>query len=340
MFCCCCCCVGDFGLCSCFGNSNNITNCCAYLTQKVFQIIFIMAYIFLIIFLIATMSIITWSKFPSINITVFLFIFFITLACLILGIFIYFYTQNTKLDEKIKRKISLVSNIGQIITIICLIISVLEEIFISLGFSQAKTAYPCDDVSYSVSTSVYVGFLFFKRKNSNFGMNTDIKRILYSEDDCYLFFITGAVLGMTYFTLTILELISIIAICFWMQYKREYAPNPAVQNYNAEYNTQNQKNPQEVVVQTPQIIIINQGNNEQYPQQNNINENNMNQNNINQKNNKVNNNNLNNINVIYPSQQNIINNNEKSGQNNINTNQNKALNSNNNVNHSERKGFI
>ena len=41
---------------------------------------------------------------------------------------------------------------------------------------------------------------------------------------------------MTYFTLTMIELISIIAICFWMQCKREYTPNPAGQNYNTGYN--------------------------------------------------------------------------------------------------------
>lgn len=330
MFCCCCCC-GDFGIC------NNNTNCFAYFTQKIFQIIFIMAYIFLIIFLIATMSIITWSKFPSVNITFFLFIFFITLACLILGIFIYCYTQNTQIDEKVKAKISLISNIGLIITIICLILSVLEEILISIGFSQVKTAYPCGDVSYSVSTSVYVGagFFFFKRNNTNVGINTNIKRTLYSDDDCYLFFVTGPVLGMTYFTLTMIELISIIAICFWMQCKREYTPNPAGQNYNTGYNAQNQNNPQEVVVQAPQIIIFNQGNNGQYPQQNTINGNNMNQNN-----NKVNNNNnMNNENVIYPSQQNIVVENEKPGQNNINTYQKQDFNSNNNVSPSERKGF-
>jgi hypothetical protein len=107
------------------------------------------------------MSIISWSKFPSVNITFFLFLFFLTLACLILGILIYFYTKNSRVDEKLKQKISLISNIGLIITIISLILSFLEEILISVGFSKAKTYYPCDDVSYSATTEINVGFFGF-----------------------------------------------------------------------------------------------------------------------------------------------------------------------------------
>lgn len=163
-----------------------------------------------------------------------------------------------------------------------------------------------------------------------------MKRIL-DTDDCYLFFITGAVMGMTYFTLTMLELISIVAICFWIQCKREYTPSPVVQNYDTGHIVQNQNNPQEVVIQVPQIIIVNQGNSGQYPQQNNINGNNLNQNNDKRTNNIPNNGNI----IVYPLKQEIINNKEKTGQNNLDTitNKNQAINSNNKENNSERKGF-
>lgn len=339
MFCCCCCCFGDFGLSSCFGSSeNNTKNCCSYFTEKIFQIIFIMAYIFLMIFLIATLSIIKWSKFPSVNITFFIFIFFLILACLILGILIYFYTQNSRVDDKVKEKISLISKIGIIITIISLILSIIEEIIISVGFSQASSVYPCDDIDVSFSTSVSVGFFVLKRNFTNFGTNTNIKRILdTNDDDCFLFFVTGPVLGMTYFTLTMIELISLIAILFWRQHKNVYYPNPVVQNYNPAFNTHNQNNPQEIVVQIPQIIVVNQGNNGQNSQQNNFNGDNLNQNN-----NNGNNKNINNKGVTYPSQQEVINNNGKEGQKNqnLNNNQNQALNLNNKENSTERKNIF
>ena len=142
-----------------------------------FQIIYIIAYAFLLIFLISTMSIIEWDRFPKINLPLFLIIFFIIVGCTILGIILYCYTQCNNPSVQTKEKSYLVSRIGFIITIICLILSVLEEIFITIGFINSKKAYPCfGDGDVKVSTEVSVGFFFFKLGTENVAKKTDKRR--------------------------------------------------------------------------------------------------------------------------------------------------------------------
>ena len=340
MFCCCCCCF-DFNNCSLCGKDSNIGQCCSFITQKVFQIIYISAYIFLIIFLIATISIINFGKLPKINLTLFLILLFLTLGCLILVIFLYYYTQKLNPGQYEKKKISLITTIGIIFTVISLILCIVEEVFFAVNFSQAQNIYSCND-DVETSTSVNIGFFAYKQNGTFFDKNLEIseisnfskkenKRLLKSNEQCYSYFLTGTVLGMSYFTFTMIEIISIFGICFWSQCKKEYAPtvnNYPQQNYIYGNQGQNQNLPQQQI-QPPQIIIVNQGNNGQYsnPQQYNYNGNNSNTFNPEQQNNYGNNylassqqknNNVDNGEIIYPSKESVIFNNisEKQGQNN------------------------
>ena len=88
-----------------------------------------------------------------------------------------------------------------------------------------------------ISTEVYVGFFFFKLGGENAEKKLD-KRILSPDYDyvyeCYSVFLTAAVYWMTYFTLTMIELISIISICFWSRTKNENFVNE-----NDYYNERN-----------------------------------------------------------------------------------------------------
>ena len=332
-FCCCCC----FNL-GCFDTKD----CCSFLSQKMFQIIYIIAYAFLLIFLISTMSIIEWDRFPKINLPLFLIIFFIIVGCTILGIILYCYTQCNNPSVQTKEKSYLVSRIGFIITIICLILSVLEEIFITIGFINSKKAYPCfGDGDVKVSTEVSVGFFFFKLGTENVAKKTD-KRILSSNYDnydydyeCYSIFLTAAVYGMTYFTLTMIEIITIISICFWSRAKNEnfvteYEHNQINQNYNNGQNPFINQNIQQ------QIVIVNQGDAQPQPQQQYSTYNQQEQNKI-KGNDPVTNKNGN---INYPSQQSVLimNNKNNIGNdivihegNNLNNNQDMSLNSKNDL---------
>ena len=277
MFCCCCC----FNF-----NEKKLCDCCSYFTQKIFQIFYIISKIFLLIFLIITMCIINWGKFPGINLTLFIIILLIILCCLILGILIYYFTQRTPIEETMKKSINTIAIIGFIISIICLVLCVIEEILLSLSFSKAHEIYPCDKTNDSKMQGS-IGFFFYKRNDINSDKlssdyaNND-KRLLASSNDCYNIFLTTAVYGMAYFTFTMIELICFIGCCFWSQSKKEYSPKIT------EYNNYNQGNYAQypnnqiadvnilgVHIQRPQLVIINQGKNMQYsdPAQNNYNEN-------------------------------------------------------------------
>ena len=182
----------------------------------VIHLLYICAFVFLFIFLISTMSIISWGKLPSINITFFIFIFLMLVACMVLSIIIVFWKSDEDKQREMKEKIELLSKICLILSIISIILFFIEIIIISVGFSQAKNHYPCfydDDgnYTYSYSVKVYVGFFFFfKQSNDNFTSNSTILefienknestiRILSSEEKyvCYEEFLTSAVYGMT-----------------------------------------------------------------------------------------------------------------------------------------------
>ena len=145
-----------------------------------------------------------------------------------------------------------------------------------------------------------IGFFAYNQNVTFFDKNLEMsnfskkenKRLLKSNEQCYSYFLTGTVLGMSYFTFTMIEIISIFGICFWSQCKKEYAPtvnNYPQQNYFYGNQGQNQNLPQQQI--QPQIIIVNQGNNGQYsnPQQYNYNGNNSNTFNPEQQNNYGNN---------------------------------------------------
>lgn len=303
-----------------------------------FQIIYLIACAFLLIFLISTMSIIKWARLPKINLALFLIIFFIIVGCTILGIILYCYTQSINPSVQTKEKSYLVSRIGFIITIVGLVLTVLEEIFITIGFINSKKAYPCfEDGDVKVSTDIQVGFFIFKLGNENVPKRTD-KRILSPDYDgydyeCYSIFLTAAVYGMTYFTLTMIEIITIISICFWSKAKNEYFVteydyNERNQNYNQGQNPIISQNIQQ------QIVIVNQGEVQPQPQQQYSTYNQKEPNKM-KGNDPITNKNGN---INYPSQQSILIMNDKNNRgnsivisqgNNLNNNQDVILNSEN-----------
>ena len=161
-FCCCC-------LIPCGGSDSKIECELFRSNLKIFHLLYIVVSLFLFIFLISTMSIISWSKFPSINLTLFIILFLILVACMIFSIIIIFWKSDEIRQIEWREKIGLFSKICFCLSITSIILIFIEIIFISVAFSKAKIYYPCyGNGHYEVHVKVYVGFFAFKQNNNNF----------------------------------------------------------------------------------------------------------------------------------------------------------------------------
>ena len=279
--CFCCCCVFPFP-CVCLDR----TGCDLFSSNlKIIHLIYIGASLFLFIFLIATMSIISWSRLPAVNITFFIFLFLILVACMVLSIIIVYWKSDEDRQRDMKEKIELLAKICLVLSIISIILFLIEIIIISVGFSNTKKHYPScfENETTSVSVEVHGGIIIFKHGNGNFTTNSTISdfgenkngsnaRILSSkkeeeEDICYEEFLTPAVYGMTYFTFIVSEIVNIAAICFFNElgkskdcYIFSETHQSVNQNNKRTQPNQNANAPPIINIQTPQVIIVNNNN--------------------------------------------------------------------------------
>ena len=269
-FCCCCCCCRNLNqaerLSYLPGTGNSLCSCCSYIAEKIYQILYIICNICILISLITMFAIINWDKFPKINLTLFIIILIIVFTCLFLTILLYCFTIQIPTNSQILSSINHVKIIGFILTIICLIFCVIEEIFLSLNISQVKDIYSCN---YSITNDI--GFFFYKKDNYN---NRKVNTI--QKYSCYEEFITPAIYGLSYFTLTFIEIIYCIGCFFW------FIGRDSCCNFNNKIYQNNQ--PVNIIPRTnvpnPQVIIVNQENivnnpiipnNNYYPEQPNSN---------------------------------------------------------------------
>ena len=310
--------------------------------NKILEIIYIIINYILLIFFIATMSIISWKKLPKINLTLFILIVLIVVGCIALGMIFYYWINKKDLDQNEKDKIDLIIKIGVIITAVFLSLCIIEEIFLSVSFNQAKEVYSCNVTGTFAPIKVYMGFFAFKQ-NGNFSQNITASnftkkiiktkdRLLNSFDDedidngeykCYKEFLTESVYGMAYFTFSFTEIICIFGFVFWFK-----AENGEFYNYEKQNNEQNENDANKNALSdsskrpnnsSGQVITNNQQNNEiksQKEEEQSINKNNNNINNLNQNKNDLNknennmecpqpNDNLNNVDINYPSKQEV-----------------------------------
>ena len=232
------------------------------------------------------MSIISWSRLPAVNLTFFIFLFLILVACMILSIIIVYWKSDEDRQRDMKEKIELLAKICLVLSIITIILFLVEIIIISVGFSNTKKHYPScfENVTTSVSVEFHGGIIVVKRDNRNFTSNSTISdfgenkngtnaRILSSkkeeeeEDVCYEEFLTPAVYGMTYFTFIVSEIVNIAAISFFNELGKSkdcytFSENhqSANQNNKRTQPNQNTNAPQIINIQTPQVIIVNNNN--------------------------------------------------------------------------------
>ena len=258
MICCCCCCCVNGNFIGC-GEQNCLSN--INMKPKIMQAINIIGNILIIIFLIPTLSIIKWKFFPAANLTFFLFIFFIIVACIILGIILYMYTGENNIEKITKNTLDTILKAALILCLVCLFFCILEEILLSVAFSQIKEKYYCE-VYTEVHAEAYVGVFIFKKNEKNFVKNATIsnlyqnhekkeKRLLYDSDEeniCYIEILTPSVYGMAYFSFTLIEILSIINGIFLWKNKKHYIDKDSE-------NNQNPLPPNAITIQSPQVII-------------------------------------------------------------------------------------
>jgi hypothetical protein len=196
---------------------------CKFLAVKAANFVYIIAHGILIIFIIANMIIVS-IKLPKGNLILFLILFFLTIILSILGGILICYVQRK--STAIQPKIKILTIIGLITTIIFLILTIVEEIIMSIDYSKIKQN-KC-----------------FTEKILTEGLDEENINV----GDCINSYLTNTMKNYSYFTLTFIEIISIISIIYWIQNKKQHADQPI-------QTTQTVNNVQGVVVPNSAVVV-------------------------------------------------------------------------------------
>ena len=200
-------------MCNNFVCFNESTRKC--FTSIIFQIIYIIVICVLLIFLIIN-TIIVGLNLPKINLIFYLILFFLNIICIILVGILICYSRRT-IDTNLQKKIKALCITALIITISILVLTIVEEIIISIDFSKNnKASCVMDDLSNPFKISDNIDRL----------ENTPVED---NVTDCIDSYLNKSIQGFSYFTITMMELISIVAICFWAQCKIEFTSRPLPQ---------------------------------------------------------------------------------------------------------------
>ena len=331
-------------------------NSCTIFTHSISNIIYIIVHCVLLLFIIINMILIS-IKLPKTNLAFYLIFFFLTIILIILGGILFCYVQRK--THEIQPKIKILTILALIITILFLVLTIVEEVIISIDYSKMQS-------NKCITDKIDPYGIVFKKNNLEINTISNLKRVLSGEDvikNCFDSYLFKTVKKYSYFTLTLIEIISIISIIYWIQNKKKHADQP-IQIPQMINNVRTATvQPSSVVVQPSPVVVqpssavlqaspvvvqpssvvikqipINNGNivipgqqiySNYYPQQSNI---------LYSNGQIIYNNN-------YPSQQYVLNNNNI-GQNNVYGNKttsyviNNNNNNNNNVNSSDRQVYI
>ena len=109
MFCCCCCCIPGIPIPDC-------SDCCSNEKDKL-KIPYSICNVIIIIFLIATMSIINWGKFPKVNISLFIIIFIFMFILTVIGLLFCYWTKDENIKSEMINAIKIIANIALFLSI-------------------------------------------------------------------------------------------------------------------------------------------------------------------------------------------------------------------------------
>ena len=99
------------------------------------------------------------------------------------------YTGENNIEKITKNTLDTILKAALILCLVCLFFCILEEILLSVAFSQIKEKYYCE-VYTEVHAEAYVGVFIFKKNEKNFVKNaifqTYIKIMKKKKKDCYM----------------------------------------------------------------------------------------------------------------------------------------------------------
>ena len=221
-------------------------NVCTIFTHIISNIIYVIVHCVLLIFIMAN-TIVIGIKLPKTNLAFFLILLLLCLILAILGGILICYVQRKHISMQMKIKILTI--VGLITTILFLVLTIVEEIILSVDYSKVKNKQ-----CFTEKIDPY-GIIFKKNNNIGINNNTNLERVLSDLDidinigDCINSYLFKTVKKYSYFTLTFMEIISIISIIYWIQNKKKHVDQP-VQTQTITNNAQ------QVVVQ-PSAVVIN-----------------------------------------------------------------------------------
>jgi len=218
-------------------------NTCTIFTHIFSNIIYIIAHCVLILFIMVNMILIS-TKLPKANLALYLILFFLCIILAILGGILICYVQRKNVE--MQKKIKILTIVALIITILFLVLTIVEEIIISVDYSKIK-----NNKCFTEKIDPYG--IIFKKSNIGINANTNLERVLSDLDininDCINSYLFKTVKKYSYFTLTFIEIISIISIIYWIQNKKKHAEQPI--------QTQQIINNVRPVVIQPSAVVIN-----------------------------------------------------------------------------------
>ena len=187
--------------------------CCQNISAKAIEIFLMVFHSIEVVLLLLNLIILKWSLLPIINLIMFLIIFCFHIPCLIFIIFIRIWRSKNTIKTTNKSKGIIFSNICFALLIISFIGCLIEDYALSYGISKAN--HPCRDKvnDYTISECKSLGKYHYE-------YNIPIGQIFLS-----------------YFTMSFLEVFTIIEIIFWYLLKNRIVfgldgPQPAMSAVN------------------------------------------------------------------------------------------------------------
>ena len=253
LYCCCCC---------CFNN----------LYTRTLEIISIIFHSIQTIFLLICFIVIKWSIIPVINLAMFILMMMIILTNLTFIIMLR-YWRAKGIIKTTKRNLGInIATIGFALIIICLIICIIEDFLISYGFYTAN--YPCINYKYNNDQNnndyYYNGNIYYyKTRNSN---RENIRNLSTDSDndefcaDKETYYYAGVISDeeyiLSYFTLSYLEISSVLGIWIWFLLRRRIIQGldrPSISSTGQVLPAMYHQYGRQVVVVQPGDIVVMEG---------------------------------------------------------------------------------
>ena len=165
--------------------------------------------------LLLSLIIIKWSKISNANLAIFIIMFLISIANLIIIILLRLWRAKNLIKTSHKKTGLILSTIAFILTIILLILNIVEEYLLTIGFR--KTNYPCYYNSRKETTNNYYYNHYLKQNENTNKRKLDDKDIdcLNLGDNYNTGIITYSQYLISYSTFTFLEASLILGMFVW-----------------------------------------------------------------------------------------------------------------------------